>query len=199
MPQGFFILVLFCSLSLNAQRIVDFKLYPTKNSVSIKFTLSAGPDCGGYQVLRSTDSVNYYPVCEFAGICGLSSTNTDYACTDNSPVLNQTSFYKILLNNFERSEVKRTYVSEPVASDIFLFPNPVHEAVNVVRIKVQGVENKRLIGFLYNQSGKPIKELDLTTSPDQAELNVTTLSNGVYFIWLTEGFTSFSSSFIILR
>ena len=199
MPQGFFILVLFCSLSLSAQRIVDFKLYPTKNSVSIKFTLSPGPDCGGYQVLRSTDSVNYYPVCEFAGICGLSSTTTDYTCTDNSPVLNQTSFYKILLNNFERSEVKRTYVSEPAGSGIVFFPNPVHEAINEVRVKVQGIENKRLTGFLYNQSGKPIKELDLMISPDQAELNVTALSNGVYFIWLTEGSTTFSSSFIILR
>lgn len=199
MPQRFLILMFFYSFSLAAQRIVDFKLYPTKNSVSIKFTLSAGPDCGGYQVLRSADSVNYYPVCEFAGICGLSSTSTEYACVDNAPLLNQTSFYKILLNNFERSEVKRTYVSEPVGSGILLFPNPLNETTSTLRIKVQGVENKRLTGFLYHQSGKPIKELDLMISPDQAEINVAALSNGVYFIWLTEGSTSFSSSFIILR
>lgn len=199
MPQRFLILIFINFFSLSAQRIVDFKLYPTKNSVSIKFTLSAGPDCGGYQVLRSTDSVNYYPVCEFAGICGLSSTTTEYACIDTNPVLNQTSFYRVLLNNFERSEVKRTYVSEPLGSDIVLFPNPLHANINTLRVKVQGVENKRLTGFLYNQSGNPIKELNLIISPDQAELNVNSLSNGVYFIWLTEGSASFSSSFIILR
>lgn len=199
MSQGFFILVLFCSLRFSAQRIVDFKLYPTKNSVSIKFTLSAGPDCGGYQVLRSNDSINYYPVCEFAGICGLSSTDTEYACTDNKPLLNQTGFYKILLANFERSEVKRTYVFEPVNSGIVLYPNPLSGAIDLLRVKVQGIENKRLTGFLSNQSGKVVKELELIISPDLAEINVSTLSNGVYFIWLTEGSTSFSSSFIILR
>jgi hypothetical protein len=56
-----------------------------------------------------------------------------------------------------------------------------------------------MIGFLYNQFGKPIREYDLTTKLDLTSIGVYDLENGLYVLWLTDGFQVYSAKFIINR
>jgi hypothetical protein len=194
-----FISTLFFIKALNAQRIISFNLLTTPNSVTIKFTLSPGPDCGGYEVFRSNDSLNFISVCDYSGICGVSSRSEEYSCTDNSPVLNQTNLYRIILNNLERSEIKGVYVAEPPNSNIVVYPNPVVNLSTPLTLKLVNEANTRLFGFLYDQYGRALRKLDIITDPHVVSIDIATLANGLYFVRLSNGSREYSAKFIIFR
>ena len=190
---------LFFINALSAQRIISFNLVTTAKSVTIKFTLSPGPDCGGYEVFRSNDSLNFISVCDYSGICGVSSRNEDFSCTDKSPALNQTNLYRIILNNLERSEIKGVYVKEPPSASIVVYPNPIESQSTKLTVTLVNEVNTRLVGFLYDQFGKSILNLDVTTDPDVASIDVSSLANGLYVLRLSNGSREYSYKFIVFR
>jgi hypothetical protein len=196
--KGFFVLF-FLSAAGFAQRIQNFNVFAVDKAVGIKFTISTGSPCNGYTIWHSLDSMNYSPLYSYGGICGSSSAPQDFSYTHNSPSPNAVNYYKVELTNIETSPVRRVYVGENSVITMLLFPNPIVYYSDVLNVKIFNATNLRLVGFIFNQYGKPMRQVDITTKVDAANLYINDLSNGLYVIWLTDGTMVYSSKFIINR
>ena len=189
----FFIVV----INTHAQRIQNFSVFTASTSVGIKFTVKAGSQCAGYTIYHSIDSVNFYPIYNYAGICGDLTLDQDYSYTHQTPTINQINYYKIELTGAEISTVRRVYVSEIPQINMVVYPNPVYFYTDELNIRIFNTANLKLFGFLYDQFGKPLQKLDIITKTEFGTLNLYNLQNGVYVIWLTEGINIYSAKFII--
>jgi hypothetical protein len=180
-------------------RIQGFSVFTASTSVGIRFTVTKGPQCSGYTILHSTDSLNFIQIYNYPGVCGDMNSNQDYSYTHTNPAINQVNYYKIDLFPIEVSSVQRIYVSDHPIPTILLYPNPVVNIYDILNIKIYNVSNVRLVGAIYNQFGKPVKTLDLTTQVDLSSAYINDLENGMYVMWLNDGTNVFSAKFIINR
>ncbi|MCW3076899.1 MAG: hypothetical protein JWO32_1508 [Bacteroidetes bacterium] len=194
----FFIFVLI-GFTTTAQRIQNFYGIVSGTSVGLRFTITKGPQCSGYTIFHSIDSVNFIQIYDYPGICGDVSVNQDISYTHTSPTLNQTNYYKVELVPYEVSPILRVYVADQPKKQMLVFPNPVSNSYDVLGVKIFNVSNTRVIGFLYNQFGKPLREYDLVTTLDMTAINVYDLANGLYVLWLTDGNQAFASKFVVNR
>lgn len=199
MKKILFLILTIYSLASYSQRIQNFYTFLAGTSVGIRFTIAKGPQCSGYTIFHSLDSVNYIQIYDYPSVCGDVNVNQDISYTHSSPAFNQVNYYKVELVPFESSPVSRIYVTDQPKSSMLVFPNPVLNTYDLLNLKFFNVSNIRVIGFIFNQYGKPLKEIDLTTNIDLAETPVYDLANGLYVLWLTDGFTVYSSKFIINR
>jgi hypothetical protein len=182
-----------------SQRIKNFNLYQLSNSVVIKFTLGPGNSCNGWTIYKSLDSIYYNQLYDYPTICGASGSNEEFSYTDNSPALNQINYYKIQLNPGETSPVKRIFLDPQIKATLLAFPNPINNFIENLSLRITGANNIRVVGFLYNQFGNMLHELDLKTIADTTAIRVNDLNNGVYVIWLTDGVAAYATKFIIQR
>lgn len=199
MKKILFITLLITSLRGYSQRIQNFNTFVAGNSVGIRFTVVKGPQCSGYTIYHSIDSVNFIQVYNFTGVVGDQNANQDISYTHSSPALNQVNYYKVELIPVETTPVNRIYVSNQPKIKMLVYPNPVVYNYDVLSMKLFNVSNIRVIGFLYNQFGKPLKQIDVTTVKDTGIMNVYDLSNGLYVLWLTDGTQVYSAKFIVNR
>lgn len=199
MKKIVFITLLIISLVGYSQRIQNFNTFVAGTSVGIRFTIIKGPQCSGYTIYHSIDSINFIQIYNFPGVCGDQNVNQDISYTHSSPALNQVNYYKVELIPVETTPVNRIYVSDQPKVKMLVYPNPVVFNYDVLSMKIFNVSNLRLIGFLYNQYGKPLKQIDVTTTLDTASMYVYDLSNGLYVLWLTDGTQVYSSKFIVNR
>ena len=204
-PKKKYILSLFLVLFIGltnytvAQRIQNLNVFVAGTNVVVKFSIGTGTQCSGYKILHSLDSTYFNVVFDYPGICGTSATPEEISYTHTGPSLNQTNFYKVELVPIETSLTKRVFVPEQKISQLLVYPNPVTQLTDLLNLKIANAGKTRLIGFVYNQAGKPIKQLDVTTINDATNINIFDLNNGLYVVWLTDGFQVFSKKFIINR
>lgn len=197
----FFSLVLFSiTLASPAQRILNVNLFMTNNGVVVNFVIAGGTYCDGYTILRSLDSLNY-------SIIGQNSTdrcngtaNEEKNYTDEGAVLNAVNYYKVRLEtNVETSYPRSIYVSKNGNSSMFVYPNPVYEGIAMTRLRLLGAGNSHVVGYLFNTTGAPLREIDLTTEAESVNFDTYGLTNGLYIIWLTDGSRVYSCRFIVYR
>ncbi len=182
------------------QRIQDFNVFQSDNYVGVRFNISPGPACNGYDVMHSTDSINYISVYNYAGICGDRPEPDPQSYTHTSPALNQMNFYRIQLNfPYEQSEVRRLYVNQAGRARMSVYPNPIVQNTEILNLRFYNAESTNLVGFLYDRFGTVMRELELTTNGDLAPLPVGNLRDGLYVIFLTDGLSAYSSKFIVIR
>lgn len=183
------------------QRIQNFYGFSSGNSVGLRFTITKGPQCSGYTIFYSTDSVNYIQIYDYPGICGDMNSNQEISFTHTSPQPNQTNYYKVeIYSPNEVSPIARVYVGAAAAqARMLLFPDPVSTTYDLLNIRVFNTTSTRFAGYLYNQYGKPLRDYDLTTKLDMASIGVYDLANGLYILWLTDGSQLYRSKFIINR
>jgi Secretion system C-terminal sorting domain len=181
-----------------SQRIVDFKLSANATAVGIRFTITRGSSCDGYSVMHGTDSLHLTRVYEFAGICGDPGTDQPNSYTHANPALNKTNYYRIDLPPFERSSIRSTFIADPTNQELTIFPNPVG-STNKLSIRFGKTNATKFTGFIYNQFGQPIRELTFTSGTQENFLDVASIINGAYLIWLTDGEKSYSTKVLISR
>lgn len=192
-----FIVLSFCCKA--QQRIQNLNVFVAGTSVGIKFTITKGVQCSGYAIYHSADSINFNQIYNYPGVCGDVTTSQDISYTHTSPLINQINYYKVELIPIETSPVKRIYVNVAPKIILVAFPNPVVNIYDLLNLKISNSNNIILFGFIYNQSGKPIRQLNLTTQIDATTVNINDLSNGLYVIWLTDNTSVYTSKFIINR
>ena len=183
----------------SAQRISDFNLFFAGNGVTIKFTILKGTLCNGYNILHSLDSINFKTIYNFPGICGNTSTDESISYFHASPEINKNNYYKIELIPIEVSLVKKIFVFEAADLEAVLYPNPQTGNSDLLDLRIFNAGTIQLKGFIYDQHGSSIQELNLTTSLDLAKINVSNLKNGVYFIRLLNSEKKYSFKLIINR
>ncbi len=205
----FFIYILFTLIGINslpAQRIVNFNvsLVPPQvqggiPQVLVRFGISPGIACPGYELLHSLDSINFIQFYNYAGICGTSSIEETYSQLHSTPAFNQINYYKVSIPGFETSSTARIFVGEYTqGARLLLFPNPIIND-NILRLKFLNFSGNEVEGYIYNQSGIKEGELYLKVVNNLSEINIGYLPDGLYIIWLTDGNIVLRSKFIIKR
>jgi hypothetical protein len=187
------------STHIFAQRILNFKIFQVNQAVFLNFILSKGSSCNGFNVLHSTDSVNFKVIHEDPTICGTSNADEAKNWTHANPITNQLNYYKIQLNPGEMSPVNRIFVNQTNIPNIVLFPNPISTDIDLLTIKILGTESLAFDGFIYNQFGNYVLKIENQSTLSNSTIKINELSNGLYLIKLTDGYNLYSTKFIIQR
>jgi hypothetical protein len=187
------------STHIFAQRILNFKIFQVNQAVFLNFILSKGSSCNGFNVLHSTDSVNFKVIHEDPTICGTSNADEAKNWTHANPITNQLNYYKIQLNPGEMSPVNRIFVNQTNIPNIVLFPNPISTDIDLLTIKILGTESLAFDGFIYNQFGNYVLKIEKQSTISNSTIKINELSNGLYLIKLTDGYNLYSTKFIIQR
>jgi hypothetical protein len=196
----FFITFLIAQSVYCQQHIISLNLFSSNNGVVIKFTIAAGTYCDGFSILRSIDSLNYYPVGQDYTARCLGQGTEERTYTDAGAVENQYNYYQVKLEpSVEVSSPRSIYYTKGKNVNLLPYPNPVYSLNDPLTLKVLNVNNARLQGYLYNQFGHPLRFLDITTKASLTTLDTGDLQNGLYVIWLTDGRQVYSCKFIIKR
>ena len=82
----------------------NFSISELDGKVYADITLGAGNTCNGIKLLRATDTINFQEIVNVEGVCGNSSTSTNYNLIDENPILNAINFYKVLFGIDNYSE-----------------------------------------------------------------------------------------------
>jgi hypothetical protein len=189
-------------LNTKAQRIQNFNVVLAGTSVGVRFTISAGAQCDGYKIWHSIDSTyfGFKPIYDYPGICGNAIKSEDISYTHTNPEIDVVNYYKVELVPVETSPINRIFVAQSNAKvKLFLFPNPIVQLYDVLNLKISNIGSKRLVGFLYNQYGHKLRELDITTQQDLASIQVYDLNDGLFQVWVTDGTDVYTSKFIVVR
>ena len=187
------------STHIFAQRILNFKIFQVDQAVFLNFILSKGSSCNGFNVLHSTDSVNFKIIHEDPTICGTSNADEAKNWTHVNPIINQLNYYKIQLNPGEMSPVNRIFVNQTNKPNIVLFPNPISNDIDLLTIKILGTESLEFDGFIYNQFGNYVLKIENQSTISNSTIKINELSNGLYLIKLTDGYNLYSTKFIIQK
>ncbi len=187
------------STHIFAQRILNFKIFQVNQAVFLNFILSKGSSCNGFNVLHSSDSVNFKVIHEDPTICGTSNADEAKNWTHANPITNQLNYYKIQLNPGEMSPVNRIFVNQTNKPNIVLFPNPISTDHDFLIIKILGTESLEFDGFIYNQFGNYVLKIEKQSTISNSTIKINELSNGLYLIKLTDGYNLYSTKFIIQR
>ena len=187
------------STHIFAQRILNFKIFQVDQAVFLNFILSKGSSCNGFNVLHSTDSVNFKVIHEDPTICGTSNADEAKNWTHANPIINQLNYYKIQLNPGEMSPVNRIFVNQTNKPNIVLFPNPISTDHDFLTIKILGTESLEFDGFIYNQFGNYVLKIENQSTLSNSTIKIHELSNGLYLIKLTDGYNLYSTKFIIQK
>lgn len=187
------------STHIFAQRILNFKIFQVNQAVFLNFILSKGSSCNGFNVLHSTDSVNFKVIHEDPTICGTSNADEAKNWTHANPTINQLNYYKIQLNPGEMSPVNRIFVNQTNKPNIVLFPNPISTDIDLLTIKILGTESLAFDGFIYNQFGNYVLKIEKQSTLSNSTIKINELSNGLYLIKLTDGYNLYSTKFIIQK
>jgi hypothetical protein len=195
-----FLIFIFSSLFAKAQRIQNFNLSLTNGTVvTARFVMSAGTTCNGFNVLYCIDSLNYYPIYNYQGVCGSTTKAESYTYDHYTPAFDLVNYYKIELPGIETSPPQRIYVPSSPKVNMLLYPNPLYTNSDLLNAKIFNAANTRFVGYIYSRFGVAIRELDFTTVGDMTSIGVFDLENGLYLLWLTDGFVAYQSKFIIIR
>lgn len=197
---------LFSVLAVSGQRITNFNVsavksqnQSTSSQVLVRFTLTAGQSCPGYEILHCTDSVNYLQIYNYAGICGSQNKDESFSYLHGSPGYNMTNYYKINIPGFEMSSPQRIYIGEQVPqSSLLIYPNPVFQE-SLVQLRFHNYGGGFVEGYIYNQHGVKLRPISFDVKLTDVQLDVKDLNDGLYIIWLTDGISLFRGKFIVKR
>jgi hypothetical protein len=182
------------------QRISNLEVHNAEGIIAIRFTIYPGPACHGYTILHSLDSARFSVIHNPGEVCGNYNAPESKSFDHTDPVEDKVNYYRLQLSPYEVSEVRSIFVfSKSPRSVITPYPNPVMPGNEFLNLRIFGASNARLKGILYNLSGKPLQELELTTKGEIANLAVGSLNEGLYMILLTDGSQAFACKFAVAR
>ena len=120
--------VLLVSLSVQGQQFLShFSLAEGNGKVVLNWTIDAGNTCFGIEIVRSIDGQSFTPIGTIGGICGSIDKSISYSFVDETPVGNQTNYYKLLLGLSAESEVISIDIVDLGSAGFQIRPHPVHQ------------------------------------------------------------------------
>ena len=177
-------LVVFCfHFTLFAQHpILDrLNISESQGKVYINCVIREGNTCNGIVIYRSVDSLNFEVIGKIYGVCGSLNTPTGYYYTDETPVKNQTNYYKLELGGQGFTDVVSVLIIDTEISDFLIKPNPANITAKVF---FNNDKNQETELNLYNQIGHIV--LKDKASTNNFKLDVSNLPTGLYLIELKQ-------------
>ncbi len=198
-----FSLFLISASSGNSQdRLRNVQAVSSGTSVTVSFAVSAGFTCNGYRIWHTTDSTNFYNRLYDNGGAEIGNPTYDEYATPyvhTSPVKNMVNYYRVELEiPHELSEIKRVFVSPDGRSELIFFPNPVSSLEGIVNLRMPGLGEAKLQGFLLNRFGTVSRYLNVDVVEGKATLAVNGIEHGVYILWMSDGWNVFAGKFIVM-
>lgn len=181
-----------------SQRINGFNLYPVSNGINVNFNIGPGPDCYGYKIYHCLDSVSYVEIYDFPSICGTSTSNEFKSYTHENPGLNQINYYKIQLYPYEVAYNRILYTNDGKGK-VLAYPNPVSQRNLILNLKVLGVDNSSVEGYICNEFGVKLQAIDARTQGDLLQIDISGYSDGIFMVWFSDGSRIFTTKFIVLH
>ena len=159
----------------------NFNIYEYNNQVYVDITLSQGNSCNGIKLLRSSDSIYYEEVAFIDGVCGYSSSPSNYNLVDPYPIYNSYNYYKILFGSNTYSVTYQIMILNFEENFYQIWPNPVSD---ITTIYFQNPKSEKYYFNLFNNTGG--KLISGSTNQDNYILNCENQNSGIYFFTLTK-------------
>jgi hypothetical protein len=124
----FFLVIVLLPVNLSSQETLVLNRFAAtefKGTVFLSWQLAKGSTCNGIQVFRSSDSLNFESIGHIFGVCGSVAEPVNYDFTDENPVVNRKSYYRLLFGNVIESEVVSIEIID-VKRGFLLRPNPIY-------------------------------------------------------------------------
>jgi hypothetical protein len=183
--------------TLRSQRIQNIALSSAGGVVRVDFSVIKGSNCQGYNILHSTDSVFFTLVGEYSGICSSPTEDVPHSYNHTSPQPNAVNYYKIELTFVETSDIQRIYVSADGRPLLTPYPNPVLLSDGIINFRTSNTENGQLEGFICDESGHKLSNLLVNCYDYTIQVPIYYLSQGIYFVWLSDGVLVYGTKFIV--
>ena len=164
------------NLSLDNLNIVEYN-----GQVYVDITISSGNTCNGIKLLRSIDSTYFEEIAFIDGVCGYSSSPSNYSLIDPYPILNSYNYYKILFGSNSYSTTYQILILDFEKNNYQIWPNP---ADNFTTIYFQNPLSEVYLFELFNNNGK--KLLSSSTLENKYILNCENYNSGIYFFTLSQ-------------
>lgn len=155
----------------------DLTLSQSEQTVRINFILVAGSTCFGIFIHRSADSSNFVQIGEIPGNCGSPTDPVSYAFTDENPIRNQKSYYKISFGGAAYSEIVSIEMLEPAHGNIQFRPQPLQNS-GMVYFENLKLTERRIV--IRNSMG--LEVLRENTRQNHLQLNGELLIPGFYLV-----------------
>ncbi len=184
--KNIWVVILFCASNLlQAQKghpiLDDLDVFEVSGKVFISVTISSGNTCNGITVERSTDSLIYNEVGSVAGVCGSSSTPVTYNFTDEKPVKNKKSYYRVELGGNGFTDVISILVIDTKEFGFQVRPNPANEKAIIY---FENPQQDQFELVVYDFLGAKI--LVKTTTNNSFELNTSNYNKGFYVFSISQ-------------
>lgn len=179
-----------CAYSNAQSRVQELTATQFKQNVIIRFVISPGNSCSGYQIQRSNDSLNFEVLYDYVGICGELNKPQTITYTDKSPLKNVVNYYRILIPPSDFSNIVSVFYHDISENGYLLFSNPITKTL----LLQSNFENGKL--KIYNQKGGLVKEYFPNENGIYSE-DISSLPGGLYyFIIETDNKKTTSGKFI---
>ncbi|MES2763439.1 MAG: T9SS type A sorting domain-containing protein [Bacteroidota bacterium] len=176
MRFGIHILFFICLISngmFSQSRIQQLQATQYKQSVLINYVITQGNSCSGYQIQRSTDSVNFETIYDYSGVCGELTKSQEISFTDEHPYKNSVNYYRVLIPPADHSKITSVLYSPISEKGYVLYDNPVSDYLILRSITKSKLK-------IYNQTGHLVREIISSEDASYKE-DVSFLDNGLYY------------------
>src|SRR5258708_1246188 len=155
-------------------------------SADLQWVTSHESNVATYEVLRSTDSVNFALLFDVNANC-----NDGSDCSYSYPIIqnsNERTFYQLLITGKDGSSVKSNIVQRTIdcsamqLSQLSLFPNPANSQVNLNYSSSKAQSNTQLL--IYDVLGRVVlqKLVSVQECLNQISLPLNNMPDGVYLL-----------------
>ncbi|MEO8147088.1 MAG: T9SS type A sorting domain-containing protein [Bacteroidia bacterium] len=173
--------------------VYNFNATQVNNDVYINFTTRTGISCLGAEVQRSSDSINFYNIYSFPGVCGSTTADVTYDLTDNSPLPNADNFYRINLLSQGYSDVLKIHFLNLSEIKPVVYPNPFTDKTGVYFLNPLQSE---YLFELFSSDGKLITTFE--TKGNYFSLSRDNLAAGIYSLRSTKKNGTVSSTQLVI-
>ena len=165
-----------------------FTANANKNTVALNWSTLNESNNKGFSIERSTDGLHFTSL-GFVNGKGNSTAKTNYASTDNTPVIG-INYYRLkqmdLDGRFTYSPIATVKFSKTDLLGFSFFPNP---ATDVLKINIGLIENENATIKLVNNLGQTIisQNIRKSNSASVINFNISNIASGNYYLELKDG------------
>lgn len=181
-------------------KLSSFTASNNNNRISLNWQTQYEQNSSHFNVQRSTDGINYSTVSRVTAI-GNAQTISNYSSNDILDAglkMQPTIFYRLesvdMDGNFSFSQVIAIHPDKN-GIQLMVSPNP---AKNILQVQTGNNVTGTATLLITNSAGNIVfkKELKLLPGSNNETVNISMLSNGMYYVTLNNGATSFLKQFI---
>lgn len=157
----------------------QFYLDQVNGRVRLNWSIKSGNTCNGIDIERSEDSLYFQKTGDIEGTCGSSISVISYSFTDENPILNKKSYYRLKLGGSSYSQILSIEVIDVSANNYLLRPNPISESG---QLYFKNDNHAEFDFIIYNQNGEEISRL--RTTENLIIIKADDFLTGLYFFHL---------------